>query len=236
MPRALVFQACADVMQPCGLLITGSDPRAGTINAVSSDDPYSHRPDSGLFEEIGLFALERLGLLAKFRERILIEVDEDGNVRALSISEPRTVVLDQGRNREHVLALWKALDEVLLRHQGVSMKITNDNSVTITGNAGPVQNASPGAQQQMGHHNSDLGEVLRFAAEATARIDDLGLALAEARQLQAEMTVIRAQASSPTPKRHVIRESLQSVRAILENAGGGAVAVGLLDLLHHLNV
>lgn len=114
-PRAHVFKACLDVMQPAGFKVTASDPQSGTINAVSSDGPYSHRPDSGFLEEIGLFFLDRTGLLSKFRERISIEIDDDGNVHAHSVSEPSTVVLDQGRNREHVVTLWNALDKLLLR-------------------------------------------------------------------------------------------------------------------------
>ena len=113
-PRARVFEACLDVMQPAGFKITASDPRSGVINAVSSDGPYSHRPESGFLEEIGLFFLDRTGVLSKFRERISIEIDNDGNVHACSVSEPSTVVLDQGRNRKHVIKLWNALDKRLL--------------------------------------------------------------------------------------------------------------------------
>jgi hypothetical protein len=60
-----------------------------------------------------LLLLKGTGVLAKFRERISVEIDDDGNVHVRSTSEPSTVVLDQGRNRKHVLTLWKALDEVL---------------------------------------------------------------------------------------------------------------------------
>jgi len=116
-PRESIFNACIDVMQPAGFRVTASDPQAGAINAVSYDGPYSHRPDSGFLEEVGLFFLDRMGVLSKFRERISVEVDDDGNVRVRSVSEPSTVVLDQGRNREHVVTLWNALDKVLMRPQ-----------------------------------------------------------------------------------------------------------------------
>lgn len=116
-PRARVFKACLDVMQPTGFKVTASDLQSGIINAVSSDGPYSHRPDSGFLEEIGLFFLDRTGMLSKFRERISIEVDDDGSVHVCSISEPSTVRLDQGRNRKHVITLWNALDKLLLRPQ-----------------------------------------------------------------------------------------------------------------------
>ena len=116
-PRARVFQACLDALQPSGFKVMASDLQSGTINAISSDGPYSHRPDSGFLEEIGLFLLSRTGVLSKFRECISIEVDDDSNVHARSVSEPSTVVLDQGRNRKHVITLWNALDRLLMRPQ-----------------------------------------------------------------------------------------------------------------------
>jgi Putative DNA-binding domain len=123
-PKARVFEACLDVMQPAGFKVTASDPQSGTIDAISSDGPYSHRPDSGFLEEVGLLFLDRTGVLSRFREHISIEVDDDGNVHACSVSEPSTVVLDQGRNRKHVVSLWNALDRLLLRSQSTGFPPT----------------------------------------------------------------------------------------------------------------
>jgi hypothetical protein len=123
-PRARVFKACLDVMQPAGFKVTQSDLQSGTINAVSSDGPYSHRPDAGFLEEVGLIFLNLTGVQSKFRERISIVVDDDGNVHARSVSEPSAVVLDQGRNRQHVLTLWNALDKLLMRPQPTSFRLT----------------------------------------------------------------------------------------------------------------
>jgi hypothetical protein len=231
-------------MQTSGLLITSLDLAAGSISATSSDSQFSDRPDSGFFEEVGLILAHFVGVLPKFKERISVNIDDDGSVHALSVSEPRTIILDQGRNRRHILTLWKALDGIL-RPQAGSMNITNDNSVTITGNTGAVQNASPHAQQhytasavdcQVLHGGGYLAEVASFLAQALTRIDQLKLTYAESMRFQAELAVIREQAESPSPKRHIIQESLHSIRAMLENASGGAAAVGLLDLLHHLNM
>ena len=122
MPRVRVFQACLGVMQPSGFKVTASDVQSGTINAISSDGPYSHRQDSGFLEEIGLFLLGRTNVLSKFRERISIEIDDDGSVHACSVSEPSTVMLDQGRNRAHVVTLWNALDKLLLRLEPADLR------------------------------------------------------------------------------------------------------------------
>jgi hypothetical protein len=120
-----------------------------------------------------------------------------------------------------------------------------DNSVTISGNTAPVQQAGPGAQQQnaspgavqvSGQDAADLDRVREFLQQFDASTHELQLPPEQADELRAEVATIRAQAGSPKPRYHVIRESLRSVRAILEQAGGGAVAVGLLELLHHINM
>jgi hypothetical protein len=57
-----------------------------------------------------------------------------------------------------------------------------------------------------------------------------------ARQLRADMATVKAQIDLPTPDHYTIRERLQSARAILEHARGGAATVGLLDLLRTLHL
>jgi hypothetical protein len=126
-PRAQVFQACIEVIWPCGLRLTASDPQSGTISAISSDGPCSYGTNSGLLEEIGLFFFAGPNARSKFRERVSIEVAADGSVHVLSISEPSFIMGDQGRNRKHVITLWKTLDQVLLRPAGLSMSFMNDH-------------------------------------------------------------------------------------------------------------
>lgn len=40
-------------------------------------------------------------------------------------------------------------------------------------------------------------------------------------ELESELATLEAQLASPKPKRNIVKESLSSVRAILEGAGGG---------------
>jgi hypothetical protein len=235
-----VFQACHDAMQPCGFVVTASDPRSGTIEAISSDGPFSETENSSF---LGLILKD---VLAKFRERISISVTTDGLVQVRSESQPKTVIFDQGRNRANVIRIWRKLDQYLLPPQGVVMNVNNDSSVTITGNSAPVQQASPGAQQQSASPGAgqvtgvwgdeDLDRVREFLRAFDAGAHRLRLAPEQFDEIRAEIATIRAQAGSPKPRHHVIRESLRSVRSILEQAGGGAAAVGLLELLHHINM
>lgn len=129
-PKASIFQACIDVMPSAGFVITESDPQSGRVIALSSDGPYSHRSDTGFLEEVGLLVLKGAGMSGIFRERISVEIEDDGNVHVRSTSEPRTVVLDKDRNRNHVLTLWKALDEVLLADGSRSVRKNGRSGLT----------------------------------------------------------------------------------------------------------
>jgi len=99
----------------------------------------------------------------------------------------------------------------------------------------PIQSGSPGAQQEVTIGDLDLGAIRNFLHELETRAPDIGLPATEGQELAAEIATIKAQVESPKPKKQIIRESLQSVRSILEGAGGGVVATGLLDLLQHIH-
>jgi hypothetical protein len=94
-----------------------------------------------------------------------------------------------------------------------------------------IQSGSPGAQQELTLSDLDLSAVREFLSEYEARAAELDLPSPAAEELAADIATIKAQLSSPKPKRHVLRESLTSVRTILEVTSGTAAAVGLLDLL-----
>lgn len=140
--RKRIFQACHDAMQPCGFSVTSSNPNTFTVQAE-----YHYRettgPNSGLFDGLTAIAFNKL-FSTTFGENITVTVDEDGQVHAASISRPRTTLIDGGKNRENVLAIWKKMDEYLLR----TSTVVNDHSVNIGSNSGIVQNDSVGDVRQ----------------------------------------------------------------------------------------
>lgn len=190
-PKERIFHACIDAMQLSGFMITASDPQSGSISAVSPDSQYSSRPDSGFLEEIGLIIADLAGLLSKFKERISVRIADDGSVHAISVSEPRTIRLDHGRNRQHVLWLWGALDAAL-GPEGASVKITIDDGVTMTRGAGSRQDAgprwaSPGTESGVAGHAdltavpagsvSDAHAFISYIREDSGQVDTVQRAL-----------------------------------------------------------
>ncbi|GMV31877.1 MAG: hypothetical protein AMXMBFR59_40020 [Rhodanobacteraceae bacterium] len=68
---------------------------------------------------------------------------------------------------------------------------------------------------------SELEEVKNLGGEAKA-------------ELAAEIGTLKSQCESPKPKAGIVKESLGSVRRILEEAGGNLMAAGLLPSLTRL--
>jgi len=99
-----------------------------------------------------------------------------------------------------------------------------------------IQSGSPGAQQDVSVGNINLGSVRDFLDQLEKLAPQIDLPAEDSRQLAAEIATIRAQVDSPRPKKHVVQESLHSVRVILEGAGGNMVATRLLDLLQHVHL
>ena len=74
------------------------------------------------------------------------------------------------------------------------------------------------------NHNLPAEDLLRIVAAVRQHEADLSLPREAGAELRAELATIESQASSPQPKQTILRESLLSIRRILESAAGGATA------------
>jgi truncated hemoglobin YjbI len=105
----------------------------------------------------------------------------------------------------------------------------------ITNFYGPVQSAqiqqeSPPAIQVSLNAALDLTAVRSFVQAMRETLDSLALDPEYRREAEAELSTVESQAESPKPKPTIIREGLESLRRILENAGGGVAAQLLVEL------
>lgn len=100
----------------------------------------------------------------------------------------------------------------------------------------PIQAGSPGATQTTTIGDLNLDRVRQFVERYEEAEQSLGLEAEEAAEAQADIATIRAQLDSPRPKPEIIRQSLRSVRTILEGATGSLAASGLLELLQHVHL
>jgi hypothetical protein len=96
-----------------------------------------------------------------------------------------------------------------------------------------IQQASPAAAQVTFREGKD--EELRALVESLSNsIEEFGLDDQEKSDLQAEILTIEAQTSKSKPNRTIIAESLRSIRTILEQAAGAALAVGFIEVIKTL--
>lgn len=142
--------------------------------------------------------------------------------------------------RNHVLewALELEIQGVIGEEMSFSreeQKAADRVTYQITNNIGAMHNSqlqqdSPGATQNL-NVGLDIQQVLAVVAGIRVQEEELGLNAEEASELNTELSTIEVQSESPKPKATIIKESLKSIRAILEGATGNVAAAELLALL-----
>jgi hypothetical protein len=164
--------------------------------------------------------------------RQLIEIDLDVAIHLQRVHVAG--ILDAARN--NVLEFALQLEQEGILGEGLSFTDTEKQSASkvtynVTNNIGQMNN-SQFQQQSSGTqciYTSDNLENLIAALNAVSNgIQSLGIDDVAQRELLAEISTVKAQAGSPTPKRCIIVESLHSVRTILENVAGNLLASGAL--------
>jgi hypothetical protein len=99
---------------------------------------------------------------------------------------------------------------------------------------GPVQSPqiAQGNQQAIQVSSTFILEketILKFIKELHNAIQNIELDPTKKLELESEMATVQAQVSSPNPKKSIVRESLSSIKTILEGAGGSAVGQLLME-------
>jgi hypothetical protein len=121
-------------------------------------------------------------------------------------------------------------DEELVEKLSHRKEVVPTNSTIINMHRSNLNFQSPGASIMQGNDfKSDdfqklIGSVKEFAATEVFPEE-------HRHQINIDIGVVELQIGSQRPSSSIIRESLQSVRRILENAAGSIVATGIL---HHL--
>lgn len=96
------------------------------------------------------------------------------------------------------------------------------NIGTMTNSA--IQQGSNGATQTFAVESLKVSDILRIVELVKSRMSELNLERVQENDMQAELDTISSQLKSSAPKKSVIKESLNTVRNILEKAAGHVVA------------
>ena len=108
-------------------------------------------------------------------------------------------------------------------------EIATHSNYTINYNApvthSQIQQGSPNAKQTMSITGLDQKAVANFIQLLRKHESDLKLSAPS--QLEPEIQRVEAEIATPNPNQNVLRESLQTIRNIIEGCAGSLIASGL---------
>lgn len=94
-----------------------------------------------------------------------------------------------------------------------------------------IQQGSYGSTQSVSLTQNELASIRDFVKQFEANLPELGLSDETETEARFEIATVEAQLASTNPKKGILRESLASVRNILEWATGSLVASELIPKL-----
>lgn len=99
-----------------------------------------------------------------------------------------------------------------------------------------IQQGSPGATQSLTVLDKNgTQELEKFTRLLRQEIEKLDLSASSRTELEADIQTLEAQATSPNPKKEIIKPGLQSIQRILEGTASGMVASGLIEAVQALS-
>ena len=173
------------------------------------------------------------------QENMICEaVGERIQVTLMTPSTSLVRVLDAVRNIILNWALKLEEDGVL----GENMTFSNDEKDKVESHSynvnnfygevtgSQIQQNSPNANQTQSLKEFSTTNIKNFISSLKNKVDKIELEDDIAKELNAEILTIEIQNTSPRPKESILKESLSSIRTILEGATGSVAGQLLLEL------
>jgi len=146
------------------------------------------------------------------------------------IDSVRTIILNWALKLEEDGILGEGLS-----FSSQEQNVASRSPQNITNFYGPVlspqiQQGSPQAIQVTASISFEPDAVRAFIENLRDALRSLQITPEQKLEAEAELQTMEAQVKSPKPKSSILRESLSSIRRILESAGGGAAAHLLVEV------
>jgi hypothetical protein len=97
-----------------------------------------------------------------------------------------------------------------------------------------VQIATQNSSQIASSGFMDTQAINTFISNLRTQLSELELEPDKHQEAESEITTIQSQLTSPNPKPSIIKESLKSLRVILEGVAAGVLATGFLQVITNL--
>jgi hypothetical protein len=176
----------------------------------------------------------------KHREILCRMFDEDETEFSLFVSGSAVVgIIDSVRNTVLNWCLQLEQDGVM----GENLSFTADEKKAATnGNyqhtnnffgavqSAQIQQSSPSSSQVAALGNVEIEAIRKTVHQVVEALPNLPLTDSDSKGIRADLGTINAQLESPKPKSSIIRESLNSIRAVLEGAAAGVGTELLVEI------
>jgi hypothetical protein len=162
------------------------------------------------------------------RVRIPLSVRQDGNLRTRQIMTQISVIVEKARVEWQKKAAREKGEAMSKRPVGDSSGAAQSSIVVhgdVTGSTFQQGNQNVAV---IDYNKADMQQIIE---EVKAQIVKLNLSKEDADELSADIGTVEVQLASSRPKHRIIRESLTSVRHVMEHAMGAALAHAGLPLL-----
>lgn len=141
----------------------------------------------------------------------------------------RTIILNWSIKLESDGILGEELSFTVKERQVAEKTSYNINNFYGSVQNPQIQQETTESSQVMNVQQADLPTIRTFLVSLQSQIEELRLSHESRRELDSDIETALAQVESPKPKHGIIRESLSSIRRILEGAGGGLAANLLME-------
>jgi hypothetical protein len=145
------------------------------------------------------------------------------------IDSVRTIILNWALKLQEDGVLGEGLDFTSDEKRTATNRPQNINNFYGPVHGAQIQQNSPGAVQLNGPTPLDAAAVLAFLEELKRSVELLGLNPDARLEVEAEVRTVEAQLESPKPKQRILRDTLSSLRSILEQAAGSVAGQLLLN-------
>lgn len=174
----------------------------------------------------------------KIEQHLQKSIDFDTTITLITSEIYLIRTLDAVRN---IVLNWSMkLEEDGILGEGMSFTENEKNEVSkhsyvVTNFYGDVigsqiQQGTEGSKQQIGSVSINTESIQEFVSLLKSKLDEVAFSGDDKAEIEAEVTTIESQVKSPKPKFRIIKESLGTVRRILEGASGSVVAELLKQL------
>ncbi len=183
--------------------------------------PYSHEGSEALLKNIGASTQVRLAVGITSLVPLLDSV--------------KTIILNWAMKLEQDNILGEGMTFTTHEKEIAQSSTYNINNFYGPVSSSQIQQQTSDSSQLLTTEKIDVEPILKFINEMKERLSELELTGDTKEELNAELNTVYAQANSPKPKPSILRESLSSIRRILEGAGG-AIAAHLLISLGSISI